>query len=81
MGASEFSTAIHDKFFRVKRPLFAEGLDAELQEVREVLEGLRQPPPMGKCWCGRGDLGAPNHEHLPHCQRARALYERLIPKE
>jgi hypothetical protein len=50
--------------------------DAELAEVREVLEGIRGFYGTADCWCDSED-DAP---HFEHCQRARALYERLRVK-
>jgi hypothetical protein len=48
-------------------------LDDKLAEVREVLEGIRGFYGTADCWCDSED-DAP---HFEHCQRARALYERL----
>lgn len=54
-------------------------IDAELAEVREVLEGLRtSPAEADPCWCN----GWWSEPHRERCQRARALYDRLrINKE
>ena len=48
-------------------------LDAELAEVREVLDGLRYQYVLD-CWC---DAEEEEDGHKVSCQRARALYERL----
>jgi hypothetical protein len=50
----------------------AAAVDAELQEIREVLHGLRGRY-VKDCWCDAGD----DAEHLSSCQRARALMSRL----
>lgn len=49
---------------------------SELAEVREVLEGMRGFYGTADCWCDSED-DAP---HFEHCQRARALYEKLEVK-
>lgn len=80
--ASEFATRVIETTINVKDVLVQDTLDAELQEVREVLEGLRD----GLCWCGVDqppDTIAPA-VYIPHsdaCQRARALMERLAVSE
>lgn len=58
----------------------ATDIDAELQEVREVLDGLRMGE--GKnvgCWCIENPLRTrePDYKHGKRCQCARALMERL----
>jgi hypothetical protein len=50
-------------------------IDAELQEVREVLEGLRFKD---GCW-SRDCIHALGH-HRPVCERARALLSKLEVK-
>ena len=50
----------------------ARGVDAELREVRDVLDGLRGRY-VKNCWCSAGD----DAEHYVSCQRARALMEKL----
>lgn len=90
MGASEFAKSIADDLFSdgaTKKSAkhiilgMADRFDVQLQEVREVLVGLQQRVLLednndaGPCWCDY-DQG---HEYA--CQRARALYRRLIPEE
>lgn len=58
----------------------ASALSSRDREVREVLEGLRNNH---GCWCP----GSEEYEFKPpfvcgsHCQRARALYTKLQPKQ
>jgi hypothetical protein len=50
-------------------------IDAELSEVREVLDTTkRRLLPDGPCWCR---TFMPTLGHTEDCQRARALYEKL----
>jgi hypothetical protein len=51
-------------------------VDAELQEVRDVLEGIRGFYGTNDCWCDSED----NAPHYGHCQRARELMKRLEVK-
>jgi hypothetical protein len=50
-------------------------IDAELQEVREVLRGLSTYT-TSPCYCARPPLSV-DGEHEAVCQRARALMEKL----
>lgn len=45
-------------------------------QIREVLEGLRNIPPVDPpCWCRVGFL--PKEKHSPACLAARALWNRV----
>jgi len=46
-------------------------IDAELVEVREVLDGLRNEG--GDCWC----VHFGSEYHIEECQRTQRLYKRL----
>jgi len=50
-------------------------IDAELQEVREVLAGLRHQHLLD-CWCDAGE----EDDHKDSCNRARALLSKLEVK-
>lgn len=59
--------------------------DAELQEVRDVLEGLAIRKDFGDgqpCWCYKTqwDASPRDDPHASSCQRARALSDRLEVK-
>ena len=79
--ASEKAQSIHRAYLNgcalvgviVREDILRSTVDAELAEVREVLEGIRGFYGTADCWCDSED-DAP---HFEHCQRARALYERL----
>jgi hypothetical protein len=78
--ASEFATEHGHKTARLLK--YYEGppynipelLDAELQEVRKVLNSLRQSR---DCWC----VATWKDAHDGRCQRARALMEKLVVPE
>jgi hypothetical protein len=73
--ASEFATQLAHVVQGVSVQGAIREADAQLAEVREVLEGIRGFYGTADCWCDSED-DAP---HFEHCQRARALYERLKP--
>ena len=85
--ASEFATENGHKIARLLK--YYEGppynipelLDAELQEVREVLEAIQTNRYGDGCWCDvevrRGPQNADRHTEA--CQRARDLMEKLKP--
>jgi hypothetical protein len=86
--ASEIAEAILKKHFKQKHGDIRELIDAELQEVRDVLTKLsiENTSSAGDlCWC-YGDTRARSKamlikdEHWPICERAHALYERLVVK-
>lgn len=63
------------------RPAAGEDVDGKLAEVREVLEGLQtfwidqgDETPVEWHWCD------PDTDCADECQRARALYEKLVIK-
>jgi hypothetical protein len=72
--ASELADAILKRVSPIGNDLsngeLTSAIDAELQEVREVLNSLRQSR---DCWCVATWKGA----HDGRCQRARALMEKL----
>jgi hypothetical protein len=89
--ASEFVTHlidVHDKTesavltemssYANKQAKVLTAVDAELQEVRDVLDGLRWKTAEDEpCWCRVRINGL----HDDECQRARELMKRLQPKE
>lgn len=81
--ASKFATELIRTVLDAKDVLVEDTLDAELQEVREVLEGLatkRYASFTGQyCWCDvPGTATRPEGDtHTEKCQRARQLAERL----
>lgn len=74
MMASELAESICETYFNNSEgALLRNVIDAELQEVRDVLTQLAEWPfPVGQpCWCHL------EGEHSDACQRARRLAERL----
>lgn len=70
--ASEFAESICDTYFQNSEgALLRTVIDAELQEVREVMDGLRNAD---GCWCN--DVQS-SEAHSEDCQRARTLMEKL----
>jgi len=82
--ASELAQKISDavvggmKYFGSKNPPYdiPAVVDAELAEVREVLDGLRSMGSNG-CWCVFPVQAQATGKHTEPCQRARALYDKL----
>jgi hypothetical protein len=73
---SEFALEVERRRFNNSGPRgqsIAELVDESLQEVREVLDGLRWQTEAAPCWC----RVRVNRIHDDPCQRARALYQRL----
>jgi hypothetical protein len=68
--ASEFAVDLAEKVLMESHAETVRHVDAELQEVRSVLDSLRQSH---DCWCVATWKGA----HDGRCQRARALMEKL----
>jgi hypothetical protein len=76
--SSELAELICQTYFNnTEGALLRDVIDAELSEVREVLDGLLVRQWSGNvpilCWCD----GVGDDEHSDACQRARALYEKL----
>jgi hypothetical protein len=76
---SEFALQVAQRYCETTQTVGAKRLagnvDAELAEVREVLDVTRRrASPDGPCWC---KSYLPTLGHTEDCQRARALYERL----
>jgi hypothetical protein len=81
MMASQLALQVAERHFETTKTIgaqrLADNVDAELQEVRHVLDGLmvrqwsNNTPIM--CWCDAVGDG----EHNEPCQRARQLAERL----
>jgi hypothetical protein len=77
MMASEFANATFDKWLGqgYGEGGFTKLIDAELQDVREVLDATsRRKLPDGPCWC---KSYLPTLGHTEDCQRARQLAKRL----
>jgi hypothetical protein len=73
---SQIANEIDDRYYYRDSnnvTVLTECIDEALQEVREVLEGIRGFYGTADCWCDSED-GAP---HFKHCDRARELYQRL----
>ena len=83
--ASKFATELSAKLTSgVPENVLERGrgiIDAELQEVREVLEAIQTNRYGDGCWCDvevrRGPQNADRHTEA--CQRARDLMEKLKP--
>jgi hypothetical protein len=78
--ASEFSEQLAKKL-DAPAPTFLTSavvrvIDAELQEVREVLDGLRDNDCYDACWQRWGKERGDDQFHSDACQRARVLMEK-----
>ena len=74
--ASQLAESICERYFDKKGGLLKDAVDVELQEAREVLEGLQTHSiELGDLteahWCN------PDRDCGENCERARALFERL----
>lgn len=80
MIASEFARDLAATAQGLSVKSAAADIDAELQEVREALDGLRMGNSKDRgCWCIENPLRTrePDYKHGKRCQRARALMEKL----